>query len=77
MPCDVAWVDFWSPDLAFGAAYLVAGPPLPHATQRLTCYQLFIAARSLGFFLHTQQPEKAAQIMGRVAGVVVSREKVR
>ena len=30
-PRDVAWVDFWSPELAFGAAYLTASPPLPRA----------------------------------------------
>ncbi len=70
---DVAWVDSWSPDLAFGAAYLAAGPPLSNVTKRLICYQLFIAARSLGCFLHTRQPEQAAQITGRVERVAVSR----
>jgi hygromycin-B 4-O-kinase len=63
---DVAWVDFWAPELEFSQAYL-AQRPTADARQRLLCYRLFMAARSLGFFLHTQQPHKAAHITDQVA----------
>jgi len=66
---DVAWTDFWSPELNFAKAYLERFPQR-NAGARLTCYQLFMAARSLGFFVYTKQPEKAEWLLPLVESCV-------
>jgi aminoglycoside phosphotransferase (APT) family kinase protein len=60
---DVAWVEFWAPQLGFAAAYLAAGPPEPDADTRLACYRACIAARALGFYLHVGQREAAGWVV--------------
>jgi len=66
---DVAWVDFWAPFLHFSDEYLKKYP-ISNANKVLLCYQLFMGARSLGFFIHTQQPHKAAYIIERVDKII-------
>jgi len=54
---DVAWTDLWTPELQFAEAYFQLKPRLD-GELRLLCYQLLIAAESLGFYIYTEQPEK-------------------
>lgn len=56
---DVAWADFWTPELQFVPAYFQV-KPTPDVELRQLCYQLLIAAESLGFYLRTGQPDKGA-----------------
>jgi len=62
---DVAWTDLWTPELRFAPAYFGV-KPTQDGELRLLCYQLLIAAQSLGFYLHTGQPDKGHWLAGRI-----------
>lgn len=66
---DVAWADFWAPKLRFAERYFQRRPT-PNGDARLRCYQLTMAAESLGFYLHTNQPEKGEWLAGRIDGLL-------
>lgn len=66
---DIAWVDFWAPFLHFSDEYLKLYP-INKAKKIILCYQLFIGARSLGFFIHTQQPHKGTYILEQVEKII-------
>jgi hygromycin-B 4-O-kinase len=59
---DVAWLDFWAPKQGWATtikqAY-IEGNRLPeHFDERLTCYQLVIAANCMSFFAKSHQEDK-------------------
>ena len=73
---DVAWADFWAPDLGFAAEYFQA-KPTDGFDQRLMCYQLLSAAQSLGFYIHTGQPAKGRWLEGPLARLLRSARAYR
>ncbi len=66
---DVAWTDLWTPELEFALAYFQA-KPTQDGEVRLLCYQLLMAAQSLGFYIHTEQPEKGRWLASRLDGLL-------
>ncbi len=68
---DVAWADFWAPDWRFADRYFQLRPA-PNGDGRLRCCKLMMAAESLGFYLHTNQPEKGEWLAGRIEALLRS-----
>lgn len=69
---DVAWLDFWpDPPLGIAASFIdwkaAQGQPVPHASERIRCYQAMIAIDSLRFFAHANQPDAYHWLGNRVA----------
>lgn len=56
---DVAWLDFWAPDLdirsRFAAHYAEGGRDVPHYNERMLCYACYIGMDALRFFAKTSQ----------------------
>jgi hygromycin-B 4-O-kinase len=56
---DIAWLDFWAPDLGFGerfaAHYTARGHAVPAYAERLRCYECYIGLLALRFFAKTDQ----------------------
>ena len=54
---DVAWLDFWAPELdfraRFAAHYAGLGPHIPHYDERMLCYAAYIGLDALRFFAKT------------------------
>ncbi len=67
---DVAWTDLWTSKLGFAPAYLEANPT-PDGDLRLLCYKLLMAAQSLGFYIHTEQPDKGRWLQSRLDGLLL------
>ena len=61
---DAAWTDFWSPHLGFASAYGVAIGQVDWRA-RVRCYQLLMAARSIAFFVNTDQLGRAEMPLTR------------
>jgi hygromycin-B 4-O-kinase len=71
---DIAWLDFWAPDLRFGARfaahYAAQGRAVPHYTERLHCYACYIGLGALRFFAKMgQQPAYTATRARLLAGL--------
>jgi hygromycin-B 4-O-kinase len=68
---DVAWLDFWpDPPLRIGEIYVAwkesLGATVPHASERIRCYKAMIAADSLRFFAHGDQPDAYRWLRNRI-----------
>lgn len=68
---DVAWLDFWpDPPLGIAEEYIAwksaQGHSLPHAAERIRCYQAMIAVDSLRFFAYANLPDAYRWLHGRV-----------
>jgi hygromycin-B 4-O-kinase len=74
---DVAWLDFWSdPPLGTAGNYLAwrgaQGAPLPHALERIRCYQAMIAIDSLRFFANASMADAYRWLSGRIAHLMTA-----
>jgi len=56
---DVAWLDFWDPDVDYGKAfrehYRRTDRRVPHFEERLQLHKLAAASGSLGFYVSSKQ----------------------
>ena len=70
---DVAWLDFWDPDIDYGRLvrehYDGTGKEVPNYDERLHLHKLTIAAKSLGFYALSEQEEVYRQALGRYRGM--------
>ncbi|MGC4192017.1 MAG: phosphotransferase [Thermomicrobiales bacterium] len=74
---DVAWLDFWpDPPLGIADTYVAwqesLGRMLPHARERILCYQAMIAVDALRFFVHANQLDAYRWLRGRIAHLMTA-----
>jgi hygromycin-B 4-O-kinase len=58
---DVAWLDFWAPEIGFQARfathYAERGVAVPNYAERILCYECYIALDALRFFAKRRNEE--------------------
>ena len=67
---DIAWVDFWSPDMGFPnhvrQSYVQKGVDIPRYTERLLCYRCYIALDALHFYAKAGREDSYRRARDRI-----------